>query len=85
MPDETPIRLGSIATFTMGQSPPSTVVVDGDRGIPFLQGCADFGEQYPKSHYSCLRPLRICKRGDVLISVRAPVGAINKADREITL
>src|SRR4030043_105624 len=41
MPDESTIRLGSIAFFEMGQSPPSSIVVDGDGGVPFLQGCAE--------------------------------------------
>ena len=82
MPDEPAIKLGNIATFEMGQSPPSSVVVEGDRGVPFLQGCADFGQQYPQPHCSCLRPPKSCKKGDVLMSVRAPVGTINKADRE---
>jgi len=82
MSSEHAISLGSIATIIMGQSPPSSAVVDGDRGIPFLQGCSDFGPQYPQSRCSCLRPPKICKRGDVLISVRAPVGNINKADRD---
>jgi len=82
MPDEPTIRLGAIATFEMGQSPPSSVVVDGYRGVPFLQGCAEFGQQYARPHCSCLRPPKVCKKGDVLISVRAPVGTINKADRE---
>ena len=82
MPDESTIKLGSIAAFEMGQSPPSSVVVEGDAATPFLQGCADFGQQYPQPQFSCLRPPKLCKEGDVLVSVRAPVGAINKADRE---
>jgi len=82
MSDEPTIRLGNIATLEMGQSPPSSVVVEGDGGVPFLQGCAEFGPQYPRPHYSCLKPPKVCRKGDVLISVRAPVGIINKADRE---
>ncbi len=82
MPDAPMRRLGDIASFEMGQSPPSSVVVDGDGGVPFLQGCAEFGPRYPQSHCSCLISPKMCKRGDVLISVRAPVGSINKADRE---
>ena len=76
------INLDQLATFEMGQSPDSKFVVDSDKGIPFLQGCAEFGTITPNFVASCIRPKKICKPGDILISVRAPVGDLNKADRE---
>lgn len=82
MRDDSKIRLGAIASFEMGQSPPSVDVVEADVGLPFLQGCAEFGCEYPLPHLSCRRPPKFCREGDVLISVRAPVGTINKADRD---
>jgi type I restriction enzyme S subunit len=76
------VSLDQLATFEMGQSPDSNFVVESDEGTPFLQGCAEFGAITPNSVVSCIRPKKICKPGDILISVRAPVGDLNKADRE---
>lgn len=76
------ISLDQLATFEMGQSPDSNYVVESDEGTPFLQGCAEFGAITPNSVVSCIRPKKTCKPGDILISVRAPVGDLNKADRE---
>jgi len=74
--------LGDIARFVMGQSPPSEFICNElDNGLPFLQGNADFGSAHPRAKQSCRKPLKVCEPGDVLISVRAPVGAINVADR----
>lgn len=84
MPVEYPVTpLGEIAHIEMGQSPDSATVRDGEGiGVPFLQGNAEFGSLYPSPHFTCLAPMKMCKAGDILISVRAPVGAINIADRD---
>jgi len=73
--------LSDIADFEMGQSPDSSFVNDAGIGTPFLQGNAEFGPVSPTHRLYCLRPKKLCRPGDVLISVRAPVGALNKADR----
>ena len=73
-------RLGDMAQLTMGQSPPGSRVVDLEGGLPFLQGNAEFGPRYPTARYQCDEAVRQCAPGDSLISVRAPVGAINRAD-----
>lgn len=65
--------------LTMGQSPPSeTYNVQGD-GLPFYQGRSDFGFRFPSKRIYCNRPTRFSLEGDILISVRAPVGDINVA------
>lgn len=75
--------LSDIAHVEMGQSPDSRYVVeDPFQGLAFLQGNAEFGAVYPEPRFGCLRPAKRCKINDVLISVRAPVGAINVADRD---
>ena len=75
--------LSDIAHIEMGQSPDSQYVVeDPFKGIAFLQGNAEFGAVYPEPKFGCLRPAKQCNTNDVLISVRAPVGAINIADRD---
>jgi type I restriction enzyme S subunit len=76
------VRLDQLATFEMGQSPDSKFVIESDEGIPFLQGCAEFGAITPNYVVSCTRPKKTCQPGDILISIRAPVGDLNKADRE---
>lgn len=76
-----PTTLGKVSDFEMGQSPESAFVNHDGRGVPFLQGNAEFGAVFPSNRLYCERPKKLCKPGDVLISVRAPVGALNKADR----
>ena len=76
------VRLGGIADINMGQSPPSIVVNERGLGIPFLQGNAEFTSKYPVPQKWVTKPLKLSKKGDILISVRAPVGAVNKADRD---
>jgi len=71
------VVLSEVAKIIMGQSPPSsTYNVDGN-GLPFFQGKADFGEIYPRPRVYCSEPIRIAEPGDVLITVRAPVGPTN--------
>ena len=74
-------QLGNIAYFEMGQSPSSDYVSDEEIGVPFLQGNAEFGTVFPNAQFYCSQPKKLCKPGDVLISVRAPVGDLNKADQ----
>ncbi len=65
--------------LTMGQSPPGSTYNDNHRGLPFYQGSSDFAFRYPRRRVYCTRPTRIGMPGDTLVSVRAPVGAINMA------
>lgn len=68
--------------LNMGQSPTSEECsIDGD-GLPFLQGCAEFGASSPDPKQYCDTARKVAARGDILISVRAPVGALNRADRD---
>ena len=63
----------------MGQSPPSNVYNADARGLPFYQGNADFGTRHPKTRIWCDAPTKIAHAGDILLSVRAPIGALNIA------
>ncbi|MEW6543834.1 MAG: restriction endonuclease subunit S [Nitrospirota bacterium] len=74
--------LSELATITMGQSPESSCINASERGLPFLQGCAEFGARVPSATSHCSPPLRVAKSGSVLISVRAPVGTTNLADQD---
>lgn len=74
--------LGRFADVVMGQSPGADLCNTEERGLPFLQGCAEFGARHPHSDVYCSPPLRVAKAGSVLISVRAPVGTMNYADQD---
>ena len=74
--------VSGIASVSMGQSPDSSSVNEVERGTPFLQGNADFGELHPTERYWCSRPRKTARAGNLLVSVRAPVGEINVADKE---
>ena len=66
----------------MGQSPNSSSYNDYGDGMPFFQGNADFGERYPITRVWCNTPTKIAQAEDILISVRAPIGALNYAKEE---
>ena len=71
--------LTEFCTLSMGQSPDSKTYNDHGNGIPFYQGNADFGEIHPETRVWCSAPVKIAEPGDILISVRAPIGAMNMA------
>lgn len=73
--------LSTKADFIAGQSPDSAYYNTRGEGVPFLQGCTEFGVQYPMPEVYCTEPKKLCTAGDTLISVRAPVGAMNLADQ----
>lgn len=74
--------LKNIAVITMGQSPRSSSYNEEGVGIPFYQGNADFGELYPTARIWCNEPKKIANKNDILISVRAPIGALNYATEQ---
>lgn len=78
-------NLSSIADITTGQSPKSEFYNEEGVGKPFHQGVADFGPHFPRTRKWCSAQGREASDGDVLISVRAPVGRINIADTDITI
>ena len=75
-------KLDQICRLNMGQSPDSSSYNENGNGMPFFQGNADFGKIHPNVRVWCSAPTKVAHAGDVLISVRAPIGALNIADRE---
>ena len=71
------IALGKIADITMGQSPKSDYYNNHGEGLPFLQGNRTFGDLYPSFDTYTTAPIKIAEVGDVIMSVRAPVGDLN--------
>ncbi|MGV6816917.1 MAG: restriction endonuclease subunit S [Thiotrichales bacterium] len=72
-------NIGNEFDVTMGQSPPGDTYNEVGDGIAFFQGRRDFGWRYPDNRVYCTEPKRMANKGDTLLSVRAPVGDVNKA------
>lgn len=70
-------NLENVCVVNLGQSPPSSTYNSAGNGLPFFQGKADFGNLHPETRVWCSAPKKISEKGDLLLSVRAPVGAIN--------
>ncbi len=71
-----------IANITMGQSPDGTSYNEIGEGVFFYQGSTDFGMRFPSVRQYTTAPSRFAKKGDILMSVRAPVGAVNIANND---
>ncbi len=84
-------RLSEVADIVMGQSPPGDTVFDWNGeadfvdGLAFTQGNAEFGAQSPDPIKWCVRPAKIAETGDLLMSVRAPVGETNRASQPLAI
>jgi len=74
-------KLGAIANINMGSSPKSEYYNVKGEGLPFFQGNADFGPQHPQVTVWCTNPNKTADEGDLLLSVRAPVGDLNIANQ----
>jgi len=71
--------LSEIASVTMGQSPDGSSYNEDGIGAVFYQGRTDFGSRFPTQRLFTTQPKRMASEGDVLLSVRAPVGDLNVA------
>ncbi len=71
------VKLGDFVTITMGQSPKSEFYNTNGNGMPFLQGNRTFGLKYPNFDTYTTKVTKEAKAGDVIMSVRAPVGDLN--------
>lgn len=72
-------NLSDIANITMGQSPNGNSYNEKKIGMIFFQGRAEFGWRFPRNRLYTTAPKRIAECDSVLLSIRAPVGDINKA------
>lgn len=77
--------LSDICNITMGQAPKSEFYNDKGEGLPFHQGVGTFGEYFPNTDIYCSGKGRIANSGDILFSVRAPVGRMNFADQKLII
>jgi len=72
-------KLATVAEIVMGQSPPGSTYNKAGEGLPFYQGVVAFGTRYPSRKVFCSAPSRMAEAGDILFSVRAPIGHVNIA------
>jgi type I restriction enzyme S subunit len=77
--------LGDLCDITMGQSPSSEFYNEDGEGLPFHQGVTNFGNRFPVHRVYSTSGNRIADSGDILFSVRAPVGRLNVANAKMIL
>lgn len=77
--------LPEVAEFIAGQSPDSEHYNEKGEGRPFLQGSAEFGHRFPSYSIFSRVGVKIAPAGSTIISVRAPVGEVNEADRDYVI
>ncbi len=81
-----PGRVLDVANVVMGQSPPSSsYVLDPEAGPMLVQGMGAFGQRFPKSDRYCTVPRKTAAPGDLLLTVRAPVGELNVCREPVCL
>jgi type I restriction enzyme S subunit len=78
-------KLEDIALVTPGTSPKGDLINSSGLGLPFFQGSKEFNELYPVPERYTEHPVKVANSGDVLISVRAPVGEVNIAREDCSI
>lgn len=75
-------KLGEVANINMGQSPLSSNYNNLSIGLPLVQGNADIKNRETIIRNYTSQVTKIANIGDIIMSVRAPVGEIAKATFE---
>jgi type I restriction enzyme, S subunit len=79
------VTIEELAEVIMGQSPTSDTYNEEKEGLPFHQGVTNFSNYFVENKIYCKLPLKIANEGDILFSVRAPVGRINFTTEKICI
>jgi type I restriction enzyme, S subunit len=69
-------RLGDVAEIVMGQSPASANYNTAGQGLPLIQGNADIRDRKTIRRVFTTQVTKQGRAGDLLMSVRAPVGEV---------
>jgi len=78
--------LGDVCAVIAGQSPEGKFYNADGKGMPFYQGKKDFGDKFIEAPTTwTTQTTKIAKEGDILMSVRAPVGPVNFATDEVCI
>ena len=79
-------KVGDLCEVIAGQSPEGKFYNFGGKGMPFYQGKKDFGEKFLKDPQTWTTQItKVAQVGDILMSVRAPVGPVNFATDDICI
>lgn len=79
-------QIGDLCEVVAGQSPEGKFYNSDGKGMPFYQGKRDFGEKFIKNPTTwTTQTTRMALEGDILMSVRAPVGPVNFATNEVCI
>ena len=78
-------RLDEVAAVTMGQSPPSASYNLVGNGLPLIQGNADISRRSTIDRIWTTLPSKRCGAGDIVLTVRAPVGSVARASKRACL
>jgi type I restriction enzyme M protein len=80
------VKLGDVAEVISGQSPEGKFYNDAGDGVAFYQGKTEFGDKYlGKPTKWTTHVTKIAEPGDILMSVRAPVGPVNISTERICI
>jgi len=72
------VKLGEVCKVIAGQSPDGATYNDRREGMPFHQGKTEFGDTFlGEAKAWTTAPSRLAEPGDIVMSVRAPVGPVN--------
>ncbi len=75
-------KLGDVCQVIAGQSPEGKYYNEIGEGLPFYQGKKDFTEKFIGEPTTWTTNItKEAQQGDILMSVRAPVGPVNFATR----
>jgi type I restriction enzyme S subunit len=77
--------LHEVADIVAGTSPAGATINEIGDGVPFFQGSAEFGFRNPTIERFTTSPVKMALPGDILLSVRAPVGKVNIASHECAI
>jgi type I restriction enzyme S subunit len=77
--------LREVAEVIPGTSPKGEFISSDGLGYPFFQGVKEFGTVYPTPERYTEKPIRLAQSGDILFSVRAPVGRTNIATSDCAI
>jgi type I restriction enzyme S subunit len=79
-------QIGDLCEVIAGQSPEGKFYNAEGKGMPFYQGKKDFGEKFIEAPTTwTTQTTKVAKEGDILMSVRAPVGPVNFATDEVCI
>jgi type I restriction enzyme S subunit len=79
-PEWKELELGDAAEILMGQSPDSNSYNDEEKGVPLVQGNADITNRRTNPRAWTTAPTKQCVPNDIILTVRAPVGAVAISD-----